>query len=195
MDNALIKAISEAKNKAKKGSELEFIKPNQSGKLLIHTIENVALEAKFPKPAQNFVVMKGEILESQGEGAQSPKTPVKIMYMLSTQPWRLDDLKTDLCSILAVDDKAISQEDFGNLVSDCFYGQEVDTGGLIPPGARDGKSVLAGVVCAFNASIKRDKAGEIKRTKAGDLITQLRFRALPEENDEAAVAARREKLG
>lgn len=188
MDNALVKAISEAKNKAKKGSELEFIKPGQSGKLLIHTIENVALEAKFPKPAQNFVVMKGEILEAQGEGAQSPKTPVKIMYMLSTQPWRLDDLKTDLCSILAVDDKAISQEDFGNLVSDCFYGQEVD-------GARDGKSVLAGVVCAFTASIKRDKAGEIKRTKAGDPITQLRFRALPEENDEAAVAARREKLG
>lgn len=188
MDNALIKAISEAKNKAKKGSDLEFIRPNQSGKLLIHGIENVALEAKFPKPAQNFVVMKGEILESQGEGAQSPKTPIKIMYMLSSQPWRLDDLKTDLCSILAVDDKSISQEDFGSLISDCFYGQEVN-------GQRDGKSVLSGVVCAFNATIKRDKAGAPKLTKSGDPITQLRFRALPDENDEAAVSARRQKLG
>lgn len=188
MDNALIKAISEAKNKAKKGSDLEFIKPNQSGKLLIHGIENVALEAKFPKPAQNFVVMKGEILEAQGEGAQAAKTPIKIMYMLSSQPWRLDDLKTDLCSILAVDDKSISQEDFGSLISDCFYGQEVN-------GQRDGKSVLSGVVCAFSATIKRDKAGAPKLTKSGDPITQLRFRALLDENDEAAVSARRQKLG
>jgi len=194
-DIDLYKIIAERATKDR--FEHEYIACNQTGKLLLHGLKKHVKETGLTKTTT--VILQGEILESNGTPGQTqpPGTLVNIVYPISKHEWQLDVLKEDLGRIMGLSKADLTPEAFLPLLADCFAGQPDEKGDRAPADVKN--SILRGVVCGFTAEqAMKGPKGAVKTpavTKEGKPIARVRFRALQAENEEAAVMARRAKLG
>lgn len=194
-DFDLYKIISEAKTRDR--FEHEFINVGQRGKLLLHGLKKFVKETGLTRTTT--VILQGEILEADGlpGKTQPPGTLVNVIYSISKHHWQLESLKEDLGRIMGLSKSDLTPELFIPILADCFAGPPNEAGERAEADPKN--SILRGVVCGFVAEqAMSGPKGAPKTpavTKDGKPISQVRFRALPQENEEAAVLARRSKLG
>lgn len=158
--------LANAKTREQGGGAYFF--PNQTGTLLIHGL--VQRSANF----KTSVILVGEIVKSfarvPNAPVQPPGTVVKSIYVLSSQPWKIDQLKTDLVGIMGI------PKDLG----------EKELAGMFGAAFNDG--ALKGVLCGFETWTKK-REGKID-------ITQIKFSHLDETmgNSEKEINERAAKL-